>query len=307
MKLNYPMASKYPNLKRLSLLIGRINEGDFPSKEQLISYIEDVLETVSIRTLERDLVDLKNNFFINVVAKHNGIAIEESPEAVNEFYLLLNAYNRAEIIEKSIQQPKDVLKSIQFESNTELKGISQIFCLLQAIEKRQKIKFLHQKFNADKSKKYSFLPYFLKEYQNRWYVVGKINHQNNVQVFGIDRMSSIEIHSEVFTRTNEDDVLSYFTHQIGIISGDDIEQIILSFTPYQANYLKTYPWHSSQSIVLENEHEVQFSFKIRINFELKQRILQHGASVKVISPVSLANEIKNTLQEILNRYTDTSS
>ena len=73
-------------------------------------------------------------------------------------------------------------------------------------------------------------------------------------------------------------------------------------TPIQGKYVKTLPWHASQKILIDDDTESRVSLRVIPNFELTQEILKHGASVKVIKPDWLAQEVRSVLEEALKRY-----
>jgi predicted DNA-binding transcriptional regulator YafY len=90
---------------------------------------------------------------------------------------------------------------------------------------------------------------------------------------------------------------------IGVIdNGGTREIVVLSFTSFQANYIRTLPLHWSQKEILNTEIEVQFEYFILINYELLQKILSYGGEVKVMQPISLKKKIKDVLQQTLKQY-----
>ena len=85
-------------------------------------------------------------------------------------------------------------------------------------------------------------------------------------------------------------------------SNDKPEEVILSFTPLQGKYIQALPLHRSQQIIKETKEGVVIKLKVIPNFELQQKILMFGDSIKVLQPEWLSKEIKSVLVNTLNQY-----
>ena len=154
--------------------------------------------------------------------------------------------------------------------------------------------------NSD-SKEHTVEPYHLKEYNGRWYLLGMTN--KGLTTFALDRFGSLEITTKTFKRDAKIDPKEGFLNQIGISWGDDDPTIVhLLFTPDQANYVKTLPWHSSQKIIKEDENGLEVELFVTLNFELEQLILAQGNRVKVLEPATLANNVKTLLKDAFEQY-----
>jgi predicted DNA-binding transcriptional regulator YafY len=146
-------------------------------------------------------------------------------------------------------------------------------------------------------------PYALKEFQGRWYVVGTVSGSKKLYIFGLDRIDKLGIMTQTFVPKKTIDPTLEFEEIIGVTRLDeDMEDVVLSFTPRQGNYVKTFPWHRSQEVLVDDETELRTRIRVRPNFELTQRILMQGRSVEVIAPDWLRMEIKENLQKTIERY-----
>lgn len=194
------------------------------------------------------------------------------------------------------------MRYINFESEGNLKGVEHLKSILFAIKNRRKLSFTHYNYWTGKQKQYLINPYLLKEYQSRWYVVGKIDLEQ-YRTFGIDRIENLEIKTEVFKVLKTEDPSSLFENSIGINYSDEkMEEIILSFNPIQGQYIKSLPLHKSQRIIKDDKTAIVISLQVIPNFELQQKILMFGDGVKVIKPKWFVNEIKASLRLALKQY-----
>ena len=116
-------------------------------------------------------------------------------------------------------------------------------------------------------------------------------------------MESTELLNDIFKPDPKLNPAKLFENIIGLTySDDEPEEVILSFTPLQGKYIKALPLHKSQEIIKETEKEVLVKLTVIPNFELEQKILMMGDSVKVIEPSWFVDEIKLSIKKTLDQY-----
>lgn len=298
--------SKHGTIRRYTLEIEKIRRGQFPYFQEIKDYLFDHGFEIGDRTIQRDIEQIRFEFGIEIKydRNKNGYYIDhENSLNIESFFRFLEIVNTAELLTESLNESKDALKHISFDTGGGLKGIENLKPLLKAIKDRRKISFNHFNFHSNKTRKYSLKPYLLKEYQNRWYVVGLIGSLKEFRTFGIDRIEDLEVKTETFDVDNRLNPSEMFEKTIGLVySQNAVQNVILSFTPTQGRYIKTLPLHASQKILIDNDTEFRISITVSPNYELTQLILKHGDTVKVIGPEWLADEIKESLKRTLKRY-----
>ena len=97
------------------------------------------------------------------------------------------------------------------------------------------------------------------------------------------------------------DVEEMFKNSFGIISpnNDKPINIELTFTSFQAKYIKSVPLHHSQKIVREDANQVVFSLFIVPTHDFKMELMSYGSSVLNIKPERVKNEIINDYKNAL--------
>lgn len=298
--------SKHGTIRRYTLEIEIIKRGQLPSFDEIKNYLFDHGFEIGARTIQRDFEQIRFEFGIEIKYSRgqNGYYIDyENSINIESFFRFLEIVNTAELLTQNLHESKDALKHISFDTGGGLKGIENLKPLLTAIKNHRKISFNHFNFHTNKTRRYTVKPYLLKEYQNRWYIVGLVSKQNGFRTFGIDRIEDLEIKPETFIKDNKLNPGEIFEKTIGLVySLNTPQKVSLSFTPTQGKYIKTLPLHSSQKVIVDNNHECIISIEVIPNYELTQQILKHGDTVKVIEPQWLVNEIKATLRKTLDLY-----
>jgi len=214
-------------------------------------------------------------------------------EWVNELILKLQSAFRLE------EMPTEI---ISFDSNEYLKNIDMIGDLFQAIVYQKVLRLEYQTFKDEGSKTFEFHPYYLKQYNNRWFLIGLYPRFENLTNFALDRIvqfSTLDI-AYVPTTIDFDD---YFDDFIGITKPKSpLEKVILKAPLFLKPYLTTKPLHGSQKRIDEDEHYFIFSIEIAINFELENLILSYGETLEIEEPLPFREKIKARLIKNLTNY-----
>lgn len=293
-------------IRRYYLIIEKVNRGFFPSTNELIDYIESFGLSASKRTLERDRAAIRWEFDIEILFDRGrqGYYIDHTKSTdMDSFLRFLGIVNTAELLAESLRESKDALDYISLDQSTALRGIEFLRDLLSATKNHQKISFEHIKYDSGRIKQFDIDPYLLKEYQNRWYIVGQPEGYHELLTFGIDRITNLTIKPEKFLPNTSLNPKQRFKNVIGIESNNSqTERVVLSFTAFQGKYVKSLPWHHSQKILIDSEEEFRIEMKIVLNYELEQKILMHNHFVRVIEPESLVSKIREHLSNTLNQY-----
>jgi len=293
-------------IKRYTLLIEKIDSGRFPSKKELIAYLDSKGFKISDRTFQRTLEQFREEFGldINYNNQTNGYYINhETSINVNSFYKFLEIAGTAELLSESLKDSKESLKYVNLEAPNNLKGIEYLRDLLLAVREHRIIEFEYQRFQVENISHNTIEPYLLKEYQNRWYIFGRIYKTDKFRTYGIDRLKKLKLTDKTFIYDNSKSKSYYFDYVIGLnYSNETPENVILSYIPEQADYIKTLPLHNSQEVLIDNDEELRIQLEVIPNFELEQKILLQGERVKVLEPKWLADKIKGRLEEAVKNY-----
>ncbi len=182
---------------------------------------------------------------------------------------------------------------ISFDSNQYLVGIEYLGNLFNAIMYKKVLSIKYQSFNSEKPVSSHIHPYYLKQYNNRWFLFGKNTRFDTLTTFSLDRIITISEVNEMYIENAEYNFTEYFDDIIGITipNNTSIELIKLQFSPKQAPYIVTKPLHPSQINKPIDKDGVTITISVIPNYELKSLLLSFGKEVKIISPTWLKDEI----------------
>lgn len=193
---------------------------------------------------------------------------------------------------------------IDFEKNDLLKGLKHIDPLHKAIINKNTIEITYQSFKARIPQTIVFYPYLLKEYRNRWFVLGANRKGNSTMILALDRIDKFrELNPEKY-RKAEFDVSTYFNDVVGVskMPNQTPQLIVMKVIKEHAPYVITKPIHASQIVIKEDSDGTIFSINVIWNFELEREILGFGEQLQILSPRRLAGKIQSRLKQSLSKY-----
>lgn len=194
---------------------------------------------------------------------------------------------------------------IHLEKNEDLKGLKYLDVLYQTILKKIVIKMEYQSFKAREVGSFLFHPFILKEFNNRWFVVGARHEDNRIMNLALDRIINIEYDLSVPYNDQGFEADNYYKHTYGVtvLTRKQLYDIHLKVDSKTAPYVLTKPFHHSQQL-LETYEDRSILIQIRVhgNFEIERLILGYGASIEVIQPRIMRNRIKRIFKEAIKLY-----
>ncbi|MDN5214954.1 WYL domain-containing protein [Fulvivirgaceae bacterium BMA12] len=209
-------------------------------------------------------------------------------------------------LEDKVYTAKTKQKSIvHLETNESLRGIEYLDQMYQAIHRKQVIELLYQSFKARTPNTILFHPYLLKEYRNRWFVLGRKSAKEPLMTLALDRIKELSFASHIqYIENFEFDPDKHFQHVIGVTvdKGKRPQKVHLKVDRKNAPYIITKPLHPSQQVIAKSKTGIEITLDVQLNFELEREILGFGDSIKVISPSRLRSRIKERLSHAFDLY-----
>jgi predicted DNA-binding transcriptional regulator YafY len=193
---------------------------------------------------------------------------------------------------------------IHLDKNEFLQGLEHLDVLYQAIIKKVVLKINYKSFRAREASVLTFHPFILKEFNNRWFLIGKTSVEKPVVNLALDRILSIEYDLKTPYLDESFNGDEYYKNTIGVTVLNDaqLQEVIFRVDNYNAPYILTKPFHASQEVLEMTDEGVMFKIKVHLNFELERLILGFGDSIEVIAPGRLRNRILKKLKRSLEAY-----
>ena len=297
-------------IKRYLLILNYLIENKNPTIKQILKYINSFDLLCSHRTLQRDLSDLRNEFGIEIVIDKidNSYSINyDESENIDEVLRLFKISNSAQVMIETINEGRNTLKYLSLDSSENLAGIELLEPLITALKMHQVITFNHFSFQTEETKSITLHPYLLKEYNNRWFLIGDNCKHNDFGIYGIERISNLVLNGNYFVPKADYDPKTNFKNVIGIATrpfaeGLPEQDFILSMTQEQGRYFKTLPWHPNHEILVDTENEFRVKLHLLPNYEFMQILYQYCDKVTVLEPQWLRDHLKKIFKASSDKY-----
>ena len=191
---------------------------------------------------------------------------------------------------------------ISFEQNEQLKGIEHLADIIDATVNHQPLGITYLTFKG-KEIMMTIHPYYVKQYNGRWFLYGLNDELNRISNLALDRIQGYETAEKSFRKNECYDFSTYFDDVMGAtIPNDDVkkEAIGLRFTANRFPYVVSKPIHKSQEVVDEAQGLVEI--QIRPTRELDQQLFSFIPDVEVLYPEWYRQQIKEKIEENLKKY-----
>lgn len=235
-------------VKRLSAIVNKLSGiCEYVGKEDLLEAMSgDMAENgpYTLRTLQRDIKTIEEVFGMEIqnvkgkgycIVGRDPVYTDRFKELLSEFEILSTVGSDSGTRDYIIPEQRRMMFSVDIQK------------ILRSIKQRRKVRFSYSLPRlGGKEAEYLAEPYFLKQSQNRWYLVAMV--EGVLKCFELGRFKSFKVLDEDFIRDESVRAGNLFRDCFGI--WDDpkmpVEDIRLRFSPLDGRFIKTLPIHTSQ-------------------------------------------------------------
>lgn len=305
--------------------------------QQIMKACNDALDLHGLRpvtspnTIRADFVAIANRWHQAIDSKREGrqiyyqyrdpnFSIFNSPLSEDD---MATVYATLEVVERFEGQPgfewveevsahlrttlnmgKDPKSFISFDDNAQLKGMQHFALLHEYIRCGQPIVVEYRPYNNPERLEETIHPYFLKQFNSRWFVLGYNAKYDDITNLALDRIVNIQKANVPYIPNTEYNFEEYFKNVIGVsIDEKTVEEVLIEVDAQQYPYVSSKPMHHSQKYVKDSpDGNPIISLKVVPNFELKQLILSYGKRMKVLAPDYLRQELVDEVSTMLEQY-----
>lgn len=184
-------------------------------------------------------------------------------------------------------------------------GVENVQTILEAIDKHRGIECDYYSFNRKTLKHQLLIPYFLRTWEQRWYLAAEPdNHHHGISIYALERMENIKLTDGKMTPSNKVTAEEYFDGCFGINHSDNQKPELIKIKVYgtQVEYLRALPIHESQNEVEINDDWSIFEYRLVPCYNFYQQLLWHREKLEVLEPKHVRDEIKLSIQKMLELY-----
>lgn len=305
--------SKRGYISRYLLILKKLKAKQYSTYEELAAYMEQQFDNLQMqddnlnigfskRTLQRDIREIRNIFGIDIEysKSHKGYFISQNEYENMNFQRMIESFDMF----NSLNLAHDLTPFVHLENRKPL-GTENLYGLLHAIKNKLQIRFTYLKFWEEEISQRTVEPYALKEFKNRWYILAKDNKDKTIKSFALDRLTNLEITSQIYQYPHNYNVEQQYRYCYGIIGpahDEKSQDIILSFDPFQGKYIKTLPLHHTQLVLTDDDYELKIKLHLYLTHDFLMELLSFGDNVKVIEPQSLADLVRQAHENAFRLY-----
>ena len=175
--------------------------------------------------------------------------------------------------------------------------------ILYAIKENRVVNITYHPFMSSCGYTFPIEPYCVKLFENRWYVLAH-NNRDDIKIYCLDRFDDVEITNDTFKLPDDFNADTFFGNFYGVVIGygEKPVRIVLRAFKKHKYYMMSLPLHHSQRLIEDFGEYADFELYLSPTYDFIMKLLQFGAMVEVISPVSLRRTIKEQIYEMNELY-----
>ncbi len=145
-------------------------------------------------------------------------------------------------------------------------------------------------------------PHHLQYYMANWMLIAWCHYRRDWRKFALSRMGDVKMLHQRFDRKPHKTWRHLQEGGFGVFQGTELVNVILQFTPFRARWIHEQFWHEAQQVRELSDGGLELSFPVADFREVKMKILQFGADVRVIAPPELQCEIQEEIERMTRLY-----
>lgn len=184
-------------------------------------------------------------------------------------------------------------------------GHRHLTSIMEAMTDSHEIRIGYKKYTSSFAEELTLRPYAVKEYAKRWYLIAYCIERQGLRVYGLDRITSLDITGKTFKMPKRFDVDELFATSFGIYLPEGKAQTITFRTSEnEARFLRDLPLHRSQEEKGKDGDMVVFSIFVCPDRNLIMEFCRYGSRIEVISPADVRSAVAKELRAAAQIYSN---
>jgi len=175
------------------------------------------------------------------------------------------------------------------------RGFEHFDLFYKACREKTPVSLVHYSYKKRNFSVLTIHPFMIKEFENKWYVMGFSEKHNQIRTFGLDRVFDPFLLKKKYIPVDKSTCEKEAHDYYGVfpIPNQKKQGVKIHVSALVTNYFEAYPIHESQVIEKEANGSSVISFNLIPTIELTRLFLSHGYHVKVIEPKWLIEFTEN--------------
>lgn len=193
---------------------------------------------------------------------------------------------------------------VGFEQNQYLKGLNHFTELFHSIQYKKVLSIQYRGFKQTKPSQVNFHPYYLKQYNSRWFLFGYNEEYDSISNLALDRIISFKTIYKKYQENKFVNFEEYFEDIVGVTVSNrtEVNKVLLEIDDSLWPYIESKPMHGSQRIISKKNGKVTIELVVQINYEIVSALFAYGERIKVLQPDSLKEEMITKAKSLINNY-----
>jgi len=194
---------------------------------------------------------------------------------------------------------------VHYQQNKYSKGTQEHFQKLRTSIKEKQVLNINYQAYFDKKESFIIHPYLLKQYNQRWFIIGYVETIDKIYNLALDRICNIKNNIKRVYKQTDIDFNEYYEDCIGITKPEnaECEAIVVWISEKRFPYIDSKPIHESQIVIKDKKEKNKWLKKIKkpgevvrfnliINKELVTEFFSFGEDLVVLQPQNLKEEMR---------------
>lgn len=183
-------------------------------------------------------------------------------------------------------------------------GQVYLHAIIDAMKDNRVLNITYYSYWREEEYNFNVMPYCVKLYRQRWYMVALSEGYNEPRIYALDRIRQLSVTNDTFKMPKDWNAEQYFDGCFGIITDQSIDKQIIKLrvTADQAKYFRDLPLHQSQEEFERNSDFSIFQLYLRPTYDFMQELLWNGEEVEVLEPQWLRDEMRGRIERMLDLY-----
>ena len=135
-----------------------------------------------------------------------------------------------------------------------------------------------------------------------WYIIAFCELRREIRSFVVSRLRDVHLTEEPFTIPESFSIEEYLAKSFEQVSGEEVQMVVIRFSPWQSQWIREHRWHPTQQMVEEEDGGVTLSMQVSSLDALKRWVMRYGAEAEVLAPPELRRLVNEEVVRMIALY-----